>query len=102
MRKSCKFSTYIALLLFFCSLTLAFELTEEKLGAQPILYNCTSTFPYQITKIATLINESFDKFGKNYTNQAIYIKKGAEDDVAGGTWEVVIIYNVSAKSMLDI
>lgn len=97
-----KLSTIITLVLYFCSLASTFELAKKKSGAPSLLYNCSSTVSYQLTKITTLIHQAYDKFGKDYVNQAIFIKKGAEDDYAGGTWEVAITYNVSAKSLLEI
>ena len=88
--------------MLFASLAMTFEVTSEKSAMQPILYNCSSTYAFQSSRIATLIKEAYDRFEDNYANQAFYIKKGIEDRVGGGTWEVIITYNVSARYLDEI
>ena len=63
-----KLSKIITLVLYFCSLTSTFELAKKKSGAPSLLYNCSSTVSYQLTKITTLIHQAYDKFGKDYVN----------------------------------
>ena len=69
---------------------------------QPILYNCSATYPFQTSNIANLISSAYYQFGRDYASQAIYIKKGVEDNLGGGTWEVVITYDVSANTLVEI
>lgn len=67
-----------------------------------LLFNCSAIFLFQRTRIADLIESAYHNFTNNYADQASFIKNGLQDHLGGGTWEVIITSNVSAKSLDEI
>lgn len=67
-----------------------------------MLFNCSAIFPFQRTRIADLIESAYHNFTNNYEDQASFIKNGLQDHLGGGTWQVIITSNVSAKSLDEI